>query len=187
MTPPVEALWRPSHRHSEHVGYAQHPSDSVLHISIMQGEDHEHACYPQAGSLQSDMQAATEAFWQIMQVQAAVVEDLQKQNEDVAKGGSPLAQQTVPDESATDRPISQVIPGLKCFLKSHGSIQQRIFHLHVGSLQLTIKLCEVGSQHNSAVKIEWIYAGFAFLIDTLTAEVDIFGIWDADSNWPISS
>lgn len=46
-------------------------------------------CAVQAGALQADMQAATEAFWQIMQVQAAVVEDLQKQNEDVARGVSP--------------------------------------------------------------------------------------------------
>ncbi len=81
----------------------------------------------QAGSLQSDMQAATEAFWQLMQVQAAVVEDLQKQNEDVAKGAcpsppesastapqlTPTVPQTAPTEQPPDRPISQVVPRFK--------------------------------------------------------------------------
>ena len=73
----------------------------------------------QAGALQADMQAATEAFWQIMQVQAAVVEDLQKQNEDVARGGSPNVRfSPQPNASAGDaftqvKLLLQAAPSLK--------------------------------------------------------------------------
>ena len=66
-------------------------------------------CAVQAGALQADMQAATEAFWQIMQVQAAVVEDLQKQNEDVARGVSPNIRSTPQAIAAAGPSVSQVI------------------------------------------------------------------------------
>ena len=66
----------------------------------------------QAGALQADMQAATEAFWQIMQVQAAVVEDLQKQNEDVARGGPPNVRFTPQSNASAGLAFSQVTPSL---------------------------------------------------------------------------
>ncbi|KAK9840878.1 hypothetical protein WJX84_003141 [Apatococcus fuscideae] len=62
----------------------------------------------QAGALQADMQAATEAFWQIMQVQAAVVEDLQKQNEDVARGGCPNIRSTPQAHASAGLTFAQV-------------------------------------------------------------------------------
>ena len=78
----------------------------------------------QGGALEADMKAATAAFWQVMQLQAAVVEDLTRQNEDVARGGSPHSLPTAanahklapaPIQVTLPSPLGNVSVGLRLY------------------------------------------------------------------------